>query len=123
IKGTGDIFDDALCVFNNAMEIDFLSNPSEVAAPKLMKKMTDIYFTRVAKDVESSFSLSHRQMALWQSQIEDHTSDWLHVVLISGLGQTMNGDVYGDHAISCVGIIGIKHRHNTVGDTLVDICF
>ncbi|GKG46928.1 hypothetical protein Tco_0504125, partial [Tanacetum coccineum] len=25
----GSTFDDALCVFNNAMEIDFLSNPSE----------------------------------------------------------------------------------------------
>ncbi|GJY40953.1 hypothetical protein Tco_0428223, partial [Tanacetum coccineum] len=30
-------------------------------------------------------------MALWQSQREDHTSDWLCVVSISGLGQTMNG--------------------------------
>ncbi|GJU60480.1 hypothetical protein Tco_1238246, partial [Tanacetum coccineum] len=32
-------------------------------------------------------------------------------------------DIYGYHAISCVGIIGIKHRHNMVRDTLVDICF
>ncbi|GJX31465.1 hypothetical protein Tco_0241320 [Tanacetum coccineum] len=93
-------------------------------------------------------------MALWQSQKEDHTSDWLRVVSISGLGQTMNGktyrcvlcyrlgvplfsvskpcsacskvftgDIYGDHAVSCAGIIGIKHRHNVVRDTLVDICF
>ncbi|GJX70451.1 hypothetical protein Tco_0307622 [Tanacetum coccineum] len=52
--------------------------------------MADIYFTRVTKDAESSFSLSPRQMALWQSQKEDHTSDWLRVVPISGLGQTMN---------------------------------
>nr|GEY63060.1 hypothetical protein [Tanacetum cinerariifolium] len=28
-------------------------------------------------------------MDLWQSQTEDHTSDWLMVVLISGLGQTL----------------------------------
>ncbi|GKC87222.1 hypothetical protein Tco_1147871 [Tanacetum coccineum] len=93
-------------------------------------------------------------MALWQSQMEDHTSDWLRVVPISGLGQTMNGktyrcvlcyrlgvplffvsppcsacskvfrgDIYGDHDVSCAGIIGIKHRHNVVRDTLVDICF
>nr|GEV41018.1 ABC transporter A family member 9-like [Tanacetum cinerariifolium] len=79
-------------------------------------------------------------MDLWQSQTEDHTSDWLMVVLISGLGQTLNGktycrvlcyrlgiplfsvlkpcsvcsraftgDIYGDHVISCAGIIGIKH--------------
>ncbi|GJX10345.1 retrovirus-related pol polyprotein from transposon TNT 1-94 [Tanacetum coccineum] len=152
IVALGSTFDDALCVFNNAMEIDFLSNPSEVAAPKLMKKMADIYFTRVTKDAESSYSLSPRQIALWQSQKEDHTSDWLRVVPISGLGQIMNGktyrsilcyrlgvplfsvskpcsacskvfieDIYGDHAISCAGIIGIKHRHNMVRDTLVDI--
>ncbi|GKC73920.1 hypothetical protein Tco_1119803 [Tanacetum coccineum] len=122
IVASGSTFDDALCVFNTAMEIDFLSNPSE--------------------------------MALWQYQMEDHTSDWLHVVLISGLGQTMNGktyccvlcyrlgvpifsvlkpcsacskvftwDIYGDHAVSCASIIGIKHRHNVVRDTLADICF
>ncbi|GKA78670.1 hypothetical protein Tco_0785207, partial [Tanacetum coccineum] len=69
-------------------------------------------------------------MALWQSQMEDQTSDWLRVVSISSLGQTMNacskvftGDIYGDHVVSCVGIIGIKHQHNVVRDTLVDICF
>ncbi|GJR33411.1 hypothetical protein Tco_1109643 [Tanacetum coccineum] len=33
------------------------------------------------------------------------------------------GDIYGDHVVSCVGIIGIKHRHNVVHDTLVDICY
>ncbi|GJZ93340.1 hypothetical protein Tco_0665405 [Tanacetum coccineum] len=32
-------------------------------------------------------------------------------------------DIYGDHAVSCAGIIGIKHRHNVVCDTLVDICY
>nr|GFA22755.1 hypothetical protein [Tanacetum cinerariifolium] len=84
----------------------------------------------------------------------DHTSDWLRVVPIYGLGQTMNSktyrgvlcnrlgvplfsvskscstcskvfarDIYEDHAISCAGIIGIKHRHNVVRDTLVDIYF
>ncbi|GKE73726.1 hypothetical protein Tco_1535767, partial [Tanacetum coccineum] len=80
-------FDDALCVFNTSMETDFLSNPSEIAAPKLMKKM------------------------------EDHTSDWLRTVSISGLGQTMNacskvfvGDIYGDHVVSCAGIIGSRYR-------------
>nr|GEV10720.1 hypothetical protein [Tanacetum cinerariifolium] len=154
IVAFGLTFDDALCVFNYSMEIDFLSNPNEIAAPKLMKKMADIYFTRVTKDAKSSFSLSPYQMALWRSQREDHTSDWLRVALISGLGQTMNGktyqcvlcyrlgvplfsvskpcsacskvftgDVYGDHAVSCAGVIGIKHRHNAVCDTLVDICF
>ncbi|GKE41965.1 hypothetical protein Tco_1469249 [Tanacetum coccineum] len=136
------------------MKTDLFNNPSEIAAPKLMKKLADLYFTRVTQTAESTFSLSPRQMALWQSQMEDHTSDWLRVVLIYGLGQTMNGkthrcvlcyrlgvllfsvlklclacsrvftgDIYGDHDVSCTGIIGIKHRHNVMRDTLIDICF
>ncbi|GKC30739.1 putative reverse transcriptase domain-containing protein, partial [Tanacetum coccineum] len=60
IVAHGSTFDTALCMFNTCMEIDFLSNPSEIDAPKLMKKMADIYFTRVTKDAESSFSLSPR---------------------------------------------------------------
>ncbi|GJS90862.1 hypothetical protein Tco_0773498 [Tanacetum coccineum] len=93
-------------------------------------------------------------MASWKSQIEDHTSDWLRAVSISGLGQTMNDrtyryvlcyrlgvplfsvpkpcsacsrvftrDIYRDHAVSCAVIVGIKHRHNLVRDTIADICF
>ncbi|GJZ98791.1 hypothetical protein Tco_0671244, partial [Tanacetum coccineum] len=30
------------------------------------------------------------------------------------------GDIYGDHAVSCA---GIKHRHNVVRDTLIDIYY
>ncbi|GJU26880.1 zinc finger, CCHC-type containing protein [Tanacetum coccineum] len=71
----GPAFNDALCAFNTKMETDLLSNASEIAAPKLMKKLADIYFTRVTQTVESTFSLSSRQMALWQSQMEDHTLD------------------------------------------------
>nr|GEV43123.1 hypothetical protein [Tanacetum cinerariifolium] len=33
------------------------------------------------------------------------------------------GDIYGDHVVSCAGIIGIKHHRNVVRDTLVDICY
>nr|GEU98921.1 ABC transporter A family member 9-like [Tanacetum cinerariifolium] len=154
IIAPGSTFDDALCVFNDSMKIDFLCNLNEIDSPKLMKKMADIYFTRVTKDAESTFSLFPRQMALWKSQRDDHTSDWLRAVSISRLGQTMNDktyrcvlcyrlgillfsvskpfsacsrvfarDTYGDHVVSCAGIIGIKHRHNVVRDTLFDICF
>ncbi|GJU02865.1 putative reverse transcriptase domain-containing protein, partial [Tanacetum coccineum] len=111
-------FDNALCVFNTSKETDLLSNPSEIVAPKLMKKLADIYFTRVIDTAESTFSLSPRNMALWKSQMECHISDWLRVVPIYGLG-----DIYKDHAVSCAGIIGIKHRHNVVRNTLVDICY
>ncbi|GJR69531.1 hypothetical protein Tco_0015596 [Tanacetum coccineum] len=41
----------------------------------------------------------------------------------SACSRVFVGDIYGDHAVSCVGIIGIKHCHNVVLDTLVDICF
>ncbi|GKB68028.1 hypothetical protein Tco_0929440 [Tanacetum coccineum] len=76
-----------------------------------------------------SFAIA-KGIALWKSQREDHTSDWLRAVPISGLGQTMNAcsrvfavDIYGDHDVSCAGIIGNKHHHNVVRDTLADICF
>nr|GEU58468.1 hypothetical protein [Tanacetum cinerariifolium] len=62
-------------------------------------------------------------MALWKSQMKDHTSDWLRVVSILGLGQTIKRDIYGDHVVSRAGIVGIKHRHNIVHDTLVNIFF
>nr|GEY29700.1 hypothetical protein [Tanacetum cinerariifolium] len=67
-----------------------------------MKKLADIYFTRVTQTAESTFSLSSRQMALWQSLMEDHTSDWLRVVPISRLGQTMNGKTY--RCVLCYGL-------------------
>ncbi|GJZ46048.1 hypothetical protein Tco_0593644 [Tanacetum coccineum] len=91
IVASGPNFDDALRVFNMSMETDFLSNPNEITAPKLMKKMADIYFTRVTENAESTFSLSPRQMGLLKSQRENHTSDCLRTLPISGLGQTMNG--------------------------------
>ncbi|GKA13089.1 hypothetical protein Tco_0692635 [Tanacetum coccineum] len=96
IVASGPNFDDALSMFNTSMKTDLLCNPN----------------------------------GLVDSQREDHTSDWLRAILISGLGQTMNacssvfnGDIYGDHAISCAGIVGIKHRRNVLRDTLVDICY
>ncbi|GKF99535.1 hypothetical protein Tco_0301226, partial [Tanacetum coccineum] len=57
---------------------------------------------------------------LWQSQMEDHTSDWLRAVPISGL---LQGLYEGYLWRPCAGIVGIKHRHNVVRDTLIDICY
>ncbi|GKD24280.1 hypothetical protein Tco_1230494, partial [Tanacetum coccineum] len=59
-------------------------------------------------------------MALWTSQREDHTSDLLMTVSISG-SRVFAGDIYGDHVVSCARVIGIKHRHNVVRDTFIDI--
>ncbi|GJV20777.1 hypothetical protein Tco_1369797 [Tanacetum coccineum] len=121
----GPTFDDALCVFNTSMKTNILSNTSEIVAPKLMKKLPDIYFTRVTNTAESTFSLFPRQMALWKSQMKDHTSDWLRAVSISGLGQTMNSLFKG----FCCGYlwrpccIVRRYCHNVVRDTLVDRCY
>nr|GEW05112.1 hypothetical protein [Tanacetum cinerariifolium] len=91
---SGPTFDDALFVFNTSMETDILSNPSEIAAPKLMKKLADIYFTRGGFD-------------FWTE------TDYERFLL----------GIFMETIVSCVGIIGIKHRHNIVRDTLVDICY
>ena len=54
IVGLGRAFEDALSLFNGTVESDILSNPSEVAAPKLMKKLADMYFTKVTASAESA---------------------------------------------------------------------
>ncbi|GKD36227.1 hypothetical protein Tco_1251736 [Tanacetum coccineum] len=41
----------------------------------------------------------------------------------SACSRVFAGGIYGDHVVSCARIIGIKHRHKVVRDTLVDICF
>ncbi|KAK9691330.1 hypothetical protein RND81_09G190100 [Saponaria officinalis] len=152
VSGPGVSFDDAVRSFVEVTCSDFFRG-REIAAPRLMKTLADIYFTSVVGNAESGFSLSPRQVALWRSQQESHATDWLRVVPISGLGQVMNGrtyrcvlgyrlgipmflasrgcsacsrtldvDVFGDHAVSCSGVVGLKHRHNLVRDTLLDIC-
>ena len=47
IVTSGPSLEEVVCAFNVKMEIDLLSNPDEIAASKLMKKLADIYFTRV----------------------------------------------------------------------------
>ncbi|GKB67265.1 hypothetical protein Tco_0928677 [Tanacetum coccineum] len=56
-------------------------------------------------------------MALWQSQKEDHTSDWLRVIPISGLGSVL--------PVRCSLIFCLKAMLSLLQmrDTLVDICF
>lgn len=41
----------------------------------------------------------------------------------SACSRVFDGDIYGDHDVSCAVIVGIKHRHNVVHDTLVDVCY
>ncbi|XP_074302946.1 uncharacterized protein LOC141637286 [Silene latifolia] len=37
--------------------------------------------------------------------------------------RVFDGDIYGDHLVSCAGTVGVKHRHNLIRDTLLDICY
>nr|GEX71058.1 hypothetical protein [Tanacetum cinerariifolium] len=41
----------------------------------------------------------------------------------SACSKVFTGDIYGDHDVSCASINGIKHLHNVVRDTLVNIYF
>ncbi|XP_074266690.1 uncharacterized protein LOC141589970 [Silene latifolia] len=86
ILAPGPTFDSVVRLFNETTGSDLLSNPSKIAAPKLMKKLEDIYFTKVTVTAESAFSLTPRQVALWKSHQGSHTSDWLLAVPISRLG-------------------------------------
>ncbi|GJY51342.1 putative reverse transcriptase domain-containing protein [Tanacetum coccineum] len=86
----GSTFDDALCVFNTSMEIDFLDGLMAISKGR------------------AYFGLASCGSDLWPC---------------SACSKVFTGDVYGDHVVSCAGVIGIKHRHNAVRDTLVDICF
>ncbi|GKE80720.1 hypothetical protein Tco_1550720 [Tanacetum coccineum] len=82
----GSTFDDALCVFNTSMKIDFLDGLMAISKGR------------------AYFGLASCGFDLW-------------------VGIDNERDVYGDHVVSCTSVIGIKHRHNAVRDTLVDICF
>ena len=41
----------------------------------------------------------------------------------SACSRVFSRDIFGDHAVSCAGMVGIKHRHNVVRDTLVDVYY
>ncbi|GKB69721.1 hypothetical protein Tco_0931133 [Tanacetum coccineum] len=89
IVTSGSTFDDALCVFNNAMEIDFLSTLSEVAAPKIMKKCKSNISTRVTRMLNPPFPISS-PMALWQFQRRRYIRLTAFVCIRFLLGQYYN---------------------------------
>nr|GEX22540.1 hypothetical protein [Tanacetum cinerariifolium] len=107
IVASSSTFDDGLCVFNTSMKIDLLSNPSEIAAPKLMKKIADIYFTRVTKDAESTFSLSTRQVACDNLKGRITLLAGIRRFLFLACLRVLAEDIYGDHAVSCASSNGM----------------
>ncbi|GKE12322.1 hypothetical protein Tco_1415873 [Tanacetum coccineum] len=96
------IFDDTLSVFNISMETDLLSNPSEIAAPKLMKKIANIYFTRVTKNEESTFFISSIDGLVDFSMGGSYLCIPLFSVLkpCSTCSRVFAGDIYGEHVVS-----------------------
>ncbi|GJV93067.1 hypothetical protein Tco_1540880 [Tanacetum coccineum] len=129
IVAYGPAFDDAFYVFNMKMKTNLLSNPSEIAALKLIKKLEDIYSHVLLKQQNPLFLY--------------HLNRWLcgnlkwRITLLIGLGwcppifcfeavlsllqSLFGGYLWRPCCIMCR--YGIKHRHNVVHDTLVDICF
>ncbi|GJX35277.1 hypothetical protein Tco_0246834, partial [Tanacetum coccineum] len=57
-----------------------------------------------------------------EARVAVHIFSRISFVIARGVG-VFARDIYGDHVVSCAEIIGIKHRHNVVRDTLVDICY
>nr|GEW45719.1 hypothetical protein [Tanacetum cinerariifolium] len=124
------IFDDALSVFNTSMETDLLSNPKSTfsLSPRHMALCTS-----QREDHTCDWLRTVPISGLGQT-MNDKT---YHCVLCYRLGiplfsgakpcsacsKVFAWDNSRDHAVSCAGIIVIKHRHNVVRDTLVDICY
>ncbi|GJY89429.1 mitochondrial substrate carrier family protein B-like protein [Tanacetum coccineum] len=75
----------------------------------------------VGPNLAISFSVYDTARSYWQLQ---RIGDPLFYVSKprSACSKVFTRDIYGDHDLSCDGVIGIKHRHNVVRDTLVDIC-
>nr|GEV92316.1 hypothetical protein [Tanacetum cinerariifolium] len=68
-------------------------------------------------------------LSVFNTSMESDLLSNPRIPLFSGLkpcsacSKVFAGDIYGGHAVSCAGIIGIKHLHNAMRDTLVDICY
>ncbi|KAL6544681.1 hypothetical protein OROMI_023543 [Orobanche minor] len=41
----------------------------------------------------------------------------------SSCSRVFYANLFSDHAVSSAGMVGIKHRHNLVRDTLLEVCF
>ncbi|GJZ07343.1 hypothetical protein Tco_0541136, partial [Tanacetum coccineum] len=118
---SGPAFEDDLCDFNVKIKIDLLSNPSEIAAPELMKKLADIFHVVVPISGlgQTMNGRTYRCVLCYRLGVP------LFSILkpCSACSRVFARDIYEYHVVSCAGIVGIKDRHNIVRDTLIDICF
>ncbi|GJW54575.1 putative reverse transcriptase domain-containing protein [Tanacetum coccineum] len=104
---SGPAFDNALNAFNTKIEIDILSNPSELRV------------VPISGLGQTMNGRTYRCVLCYRLGVP------LFSVLkpCSACSKVFAGDIYRDHVVSRAGVIGIKHQHNVVRDTLVDICF
>ncbi|GJU00320.1 hypothetical protein Tco_1110658, partial [Tanacetum coccineum] len=118
IVTSGSTFDDALCVFNNAMEIDFLRTPIGLMEISKGRAYFGLALVSISGLGQTMNGKTYRCVLCYRLGVP------LFFVSkpCSACSKVFTGDVYEDHAVSCAGVIGIKHRHNTVRDTLIDIC-
>ncbi|KAL5717786.1 hypothetical protein ACHQM5_010751 [Ranunculus cassubicifolius] len=149
----GFALDSALQAFKAVIGSNVFDYDVVTPAPQLMKAMAGLCYNKIDKDIASVYSLSTRELALWSNLKLPHVQDWLLVIPVNGLNQTMEPrayrsvlqyrmgieifrgvdkcpscdrvilDKWGDHALMCASDYGIKHRHNHVRDTLYDLCF
>ncbi|GKD31444.1 hypothetical protein Tco_1242222 [Tanacetum coccineum] len=74
------------------------------------------HMTHTDKELDNVYDISHLRGRLVRSILLFFVSK-----PCSACSRVLAGDIYGDHVVLCAGIIGIKHRHNVVRNTLVDI--
>ncbi|GJY52788.1 hypothetical protein Tco_0444452 [Tanacetum coccineum] len=109
----GPAFDNALNAFNAKMEIDLLSNLSEDHTSDWLK------VALISGLRQTMNGRTYRCVLCYRLSIPLFSVPKPY----SACSKVFAGDIYGDHVVSCAGIVGIKHRHNLVRDTLVDIYF
>ncbi|GJZ58064.1 putative reverse transcriptase domain-containing protein [Tanacetum coccineum] len=98
---------------------------SEGYANEQERVISDNFYYREDGTLMKNKSTEAKKVRSHSSSNEDDLGDsaMLYLKTSKACSKVFRGDIYGDHAVSCAAIIGIKHRHNVVRDTLVDICF
>ncbi|GJW00191.1 hypothetical protein Tco_1555442 [Tanacetum coccineum] len=119
---------------------------------KAQQTLANVLFSEMVKDMEVHFDMTMRQKAVFECLRASHAQDFLLAILIDGLGQHMSPveyriilkyclmiplflvdaicpvcrkaclDSFGEHAVHCKELSGVKYRHDMVRDVLFDIC-
>ncbi|GKB90525.1 hypothetical protein Tco_0962797 [Tanacetum coccineum] len=113
IVAFGPAFNDALCAFNTKMKTGLLSHANGFVAIQMEDHTLDWLRAVLNSGLGQTMNNKTYRCVLCYR---------LGVPLFfvskpcSACSKVFTGDIYGDHAISCASIIGIKHWHNVVRD-------